>query len=84
LRLGSAQMPPHKTVAAAGVARFSDFMKRAGMDMTAKYVSLHCADNYWTSIDMPTALHTHPEQRRLAGCISVPAPISPRRQVARH
>jgi DMSO/TMAO reductase YedYZ molybdopterin-dependent catalytic subunit len=40
-----------------GGVRFSDFMKRAGMDMTARYVSLHCADNYWTSIDMPTALH---------------------------
>jgi len=40
-----------------GGVRFSDFMKRAGMDTTAKYVSLHCADNYWTSIDMPTALH---------------------------
>ncbi|MFL9961190.1 molybdopterin-dependent oxidoreductase [Paraburkholderia sediminicola] len=40
-----------------GGVRFSDFMKRAGMDTTARYVSLHCADNYWTSIDMPTALH---------------------------
>jgi DMSO/TMAO reductase YedYZ molybdopterin-dependent catalytic subunit len=29
----------------------------AGADTTAKYVALHCADNYWTSIDMPTALH---------------------------
>ncbi|RFU49491.1 molybdopterin-dependent oxidoreductase [Paraburkholderia sp. DHOC27] len=40
-----------------GGVRFSDFLKRAGADTTAKYVSLHCADNYWTSIDMPTALH---------------------------
>ena len=40
-----------------GGVRFSDFLKRAGADITAKYVSLHCADNYWTSIDMPTALH---------------------------
>lgn len=37
--------------------RFSNFMKHSGADITAKYVSLHCADNYWTSIDMPTALH---------------------------
>ena len=37
--------------------RFSGFLKRSGADITAKYVSLHCADNYWTSIDMPTALH---------------------------
>ena len=36
--------------------RFSNFLKHSGVDITAKYVSLHCADNYWTSIDMPTAL----------------------------
>jgi DMSO/TMAO reductase YedYZ molybdopterin-dependent catalytic subunit len=40
-----------------GGVRFSSFLKQAGADITAKYVSLHCADNYWTSIDMPTALH---------------------------
>ncbi|WP_395065153.1 molybdopterin-dependent oxidoreductase [Paraburkholderia silvatlantica] len=40
-----------------GGVRFSDFLARAGADMRAKYVALHCADNYWTSIDMPTALH---------------------------
>ena len=40
-----------------GGVRFSDFLRRSGADTTAKYVSLHCADNYWTSIDMPTALH---------------------------
>ncbi|MGF6485590.1 molybdopterin-dependent oxidoreductase [Paraburkholderia sp. JPY419] len=41
-----------------GGVRFSEFLRRAGADTTAKYVSLHCADyNYWTSIDMPTALH---------------------------
>ncbi len=40
-----------------GGVRFADFLRRAGADTTAKYVSLHCADNYWTSIDMPTALH---------------------------
>jgi DMSO/TMAO reductase YedYZ molybdopterin-dependent catalytic subunit len=40
-----------------GGVRFADFLTRAGADTTAKYVSLHCADNYWTSIDMPTALH---------------------------
>jgi DMSO/TMAO reductase YedYZ molybdopterin-dependent catalytic subunit len=40
-----------------GGVRFSNFLKRAGVDTTAKYLSLHCADNYWTSIDMPTALH---------------------------
>jgi DMSO/TMAO reductase YedYZ molybdopterin-dependent catalytic subunit len=40
-----------------GGVRFSDFLRRAGVDTTAKYIALHCADNYWTSIDMPTALH---------------------------
>ncbi|WP_070107127.1 molybdopterin-dependent oxidoreductase [Burkholderia plantarii] len=40
-----------------GGVRFSDFLLLAGADTTAKYVALHCADNYWTSIDMPSALH---------------------------
>ena len=40
-----------------GGVRFADFLKRSGADTTARFVSLHCADNYWTSIDMPTALH---------------------------
>jgi DMSO/TMAO reductase YedYZ molybdopterin-dependent catalytic subunit len=37
--------------------RFSDFLRRIGADLTAKYVGFRCADKYWTSIDMPTALH---------------------------
>jgi DMSO/TMAO reductase YedYZ molybdopterin-dependent catalytic subunit len=40
-----------------GGVRFSDFLSLTGADTTAKYVALHCADDYWTSIDMPTALH---------------------------
>ncbi|MBB5466799.1 DMSO/TMAO reductase YedYZ molybdopterin-dependent catalytic subunit [Paraburkholderia sp. CI2] len=36
---------------------FSQFLARAGADMSAKYVAFECADNYSTSIDMPTALH---------------------------
>jgi DMSO/TMAO reductase YedYZ molybdopterin-dependent catalytic subunit len=40
-----------------GGVRFSDFLSLAGADTTAKYIALHCADDYWTSIDMPTALH---------------------------
>ncbi|WP_233839008.1 molybdopterin-dependent oxidoreductase [Paraburkholderia sp. ZP32-5] len=40
-----------------GGVRFSDFLARIAADTTAKYVALHCADDYWTSIDMPTALH---------------------------
>ena len=30
---------------------------RIGADTTAKYVGFKCADNYYTSIDMATALH---------------------------
>jgi len=37
--------------------RFSEFLQRIGADLTAKYVGFRCADNYSTSIDMPTALH---------------------------
>jgi DMSO/TMAO reductase YedYZ molybdopterin-dependent catalytic subunit len=37
--------------------RFSDFLQRVGADTTAKYVGFRCADDYYTSIDMPTALH---------------------------
>ena len=37
--------------------RFSDFLDRIGADTTARYVGFKCADDYYTSIDMPTALH---------------------------
>jgi DMSO/TMAO reductase YedYZ molybdopterin-dependent catalytic subunit len=37
--------------------RYSDFLRRIGADLTAKYIGFKCADNYHTSIDMPTALH---------------------------
>ena len=37
--------------------RFSEFLQRVGADTTAKYIGFKCADNYSTSIDMPTALH---------------------------
>ena len=37
--------------------RFSDFLARVGADTTAKYVGFKCADQYYSSIDMPTALH---------------------------
>ncbi|MGF6572809.1 DMSO/TMAO reductase YedYZ molybdopterin-dependent catalytic subunit [Paraburkholderia sp. GAS333] len=40
-----------------GGVRFADFLRRSGADTTARYVAFHCADNYSTSIDMPTALH---------------------------
>ena len=37
--------------------RFSTFLERIGADTTAKYVGFRCADDYYTSIDMATALH---------------------------
>jgi len=40
-----------------GGVRFSDFLARIGADTRARYVGFKCADDYYTSIDMPTALH---------------------------
>jgi DMSO/TMAO reductase YedYZ molybdopterin-dependent catalytic subunit len=37
--------------------RFSDFLQLVGADLTAKYVGFQCADDYYGSIDMRTALH---------------------------
>jgi len=36
---------------------FRTFLERIGADLTAKYVGFKCADDYYASIDMPTALH---------------------------
>jgi DMSO/TMAO reductase YedYZ molybdopterin-dependent catalytic subunit len=41
-----------------GGVRFSDFLRRVGADLSARYVGFKCADDYYTSIDMPTALHS--------------------------
>jgi DMSO/TMAO reductase YedYZ molybdopterin-dependent catalytic subunit len=40
-----------------GGVPFSHFLSLCGADTTAKYVAFQCADDYSTSIDMPTALH---------------------------
>jgi DMSO/TMAO reductase YedYZ molybdopterin-dependent catalytic subunit len=34
-----------------------EFLRRIGADMQAKYVHFVCAEGYYVSIDMPTALH---------------------------
>ncbi|MBI5011847.1 MAG: molybdopterin-dependent oxidoreductase [Methylocystis sp.] len=39
-----------------GVA-FLHFLERIGADLTARYVGFKCADKYYSSIDMPSALH---------------------------
>lgn len=36
---------------------FRAFLERVGADLTARYVGFRCADDYYTSIDMATALH---------------------------
>ncbi len=36
---------------------FRTFLERIGADLTAKDVGFKCADKYYSSIDMPTALH---------------------------
>jgi DMSO/TMAO reductase YedYZ molybdopterin-dependent catalytic subunit len=36
---------------------FHTFLERVGADKTAKYVGFKCADGYYSSVDMPTALH---------------------------
>lgn len=40
-----------------GGVPFSYFLKQIGADLSAKYVGFTCGDDYYTSIDMPTALH---------------------------
>ncbi len=40
-----------------GGVPFSVFLRRVGADLSARYVGFKCADDYYTSIDMPTALH---------------------------
>lgn len=37
--------------------RFADFLARVGADTRARFVTFRCADDYTSSIDMPTALH---------------------------
>jgi DMSO/TMAO reductase YedYZ molybdopterin-dependent catalytic subunit len=40
-----------------GGVPFGDFLRMVGADTTAKYVGFKCADDYYSSIDMATALH---------------------------
>ena len=40
-----------------GGARLSDFLQMVGADPTAKFITVNCADDYYESLDMPTALH---------------------------
>jgi DMSO/TMAO reductase YedYZ molybdopterin-dependent catalytic subunit len=38
-------------------ARLSDFLKMIGADLNARFIALQCADDYYESLDMATALH---------------------------
>lgn len=40
-----------------GGARLSDFLTLIGADTTARFISVKCADDYYESLDMATALH---------------------------
>ena len=40
-----------------GGARLSDFLSLVGADTSAKFITLGCADDYYESLDMATALH---------------------------
>jgi DMSO/TMAO reductase YedYZ molybdopterin-dependent catalytic subunit len=40
-----------------GGARLSDFLEMIGADTTARFISVDCADDYYESLDMATALH---------------------------
>jgi DMSO/TMAO reductase YedYZ molybdopterin-dependent catalytic subunit len=40
-----------------GGARLSDFLQMIGADTTARFISVACADDYFESLDMATALH---------------------------
>jgi DMSO/TMAO reductase YedYZ molybdopterin-dependent catalytic subunit len=40
-----------------GGSRLSDFLKAIGADLSARHVYVECDDDYYESLDMPTALH---------------------------
>jgi DMSO/TMAO reductase YedYZ molybdopterin-dependent catalytic subunit len=55
-----------------GGVRFADFLRHIGADTGAKYVGFKCADDYFTSIDMATALH--PQTLMALTCDGQPLP----------
>ncbi len=40
-----------------GGTRLSDFLSMIGADITARFITVKCADDYYDSLDMATALH---------------------------
>lgn len=49
------------------------FLEAVGADLTAKFVGFRCADGYFTSIDMPSALH--PQTLLALSFLDQPLPI---------
>ena len=45
-------------IANFGGARISDFLQYVGANLNAKFLYVECADDYYESLDMPSALHT--------------------------
>ena len=40
-----------------GGVRLSDFLQSVGADLSARFLSVECADDYYETLDMATALH---------------------------
>jgi DMSO/TMAO reductase YedYZ molybdopterin-dependent catalytic subunit len=40
-----------------GGTRLSDFLRMIGADTSARFITMNCADDYYESLDMATALH---------------------------
>jgi DMSO/TMAO reductase YedYZ molybdopterin-dependent catalytic subunit len=40
-----------------GGARLADFLRMIGADLSARFITVRCADDYYESLDMATALH---------------------------
>jgi DMSO/TMAO reductase YedYZ molybdopterin-dependent catalytic subunit len=40
-----------------GGTRLSDFLQMIGADISARFITMNCADDYYESLDMATALH---------------------------
>jgi DMSO/TMAO reductase YedYZ molybdopterin-dependent catalytic subunit len=69
-KLGQIQALPHyrqntrhvcvegwEVIGRFGGARLSDFLNMIGADTTAKFIQVECADDYYETLDMETALH---------------------------
>lgn len=57
-----------------GGVPFRLFLQRIGADLSARYIGFHCADGYYTSIDMPSALHPQTQLTLTYDGQTLPAP----------